>query len=69
MRYFFHYAGDGQFHEDEVGEEFGSVEAATARAEVLAAELGADDPYYRTLVLSVTDDQGNEIARVPVGSD
>ena len=46
MRYFFHYAGDGQFHEDEVGEEFGSVEAATARAEV----LGADDPYYRTLV-------------------
>jgi hypothetical protein len=68
LRYFFHYAGNGQFHEDEVGEQFASVEAATARARVLAAELRSDDDFYHSLVLSVIDENGNEVVRVPVGS-
>ena len=43
-------------------------ELLALRARVLAAELRSDDAFYHSLVLSVIDENGNEVARVPVGS-
>jgi hypothetical protein len=67
LRYYFLFVGEGIRHEDERGKHFASVQAAIAHARSIAAKLGANDPYYHSLSVSVVDESGNEVARVPVG--
>jgi hypothetical protein len=67
LRYFFHFVGDGTFHEDTTGEHFPTVGEAIAHARVIAAELMADDPNYDSMAVSVVDENANVVARVLVG--
>jgi len=41
-------------------------EVAMVQAAVIAAELARDGEWYNGHVVHVTDEQGNEIGRVPV---
>jgi hypothetical protein len=63
-RYFFH-VSDWDFYRDEVGRRFPSVEDAKAHAAVVADEL-AQDANGEGYSVIVVDEQGTEIARVPV---
>ena len=64
MRYFFHVACDDIRYEDDSGEDFPSVEIALAHADRIAAELRGDDPNCHAVILA--DENGNEVARVPI---
>jgi hypothetical protein len=64
-RFFFHFT-NGRTLRDEDGEDFPSLEAATAHAAKIAAEL-AKEPESRGFAVSVTDAQGNELAYVTIG--
>ena len=64
IRYYFHVSNGGQFL-DETGEEFSSREEAIARASVLAAEL-AQEGDWSGYAISVTDEDGAMVARLPV---
>ena len=63
-RYYFHVINGGQFL-DETGEEFSSREEAIARASVLAAEL-TKEGYWSGYAITVTDENGAMVARLPV---
>jgi hypothetical protein len=67
LRYFFHFLSEGTFHKDTTGDDFSSIDAAIAHVRVIAAELRVGDPDYQSLAISVTDENGNEVARVAVG--
>ena len=64
-RFFFHFT-NGRTLRDEDGEDSPSLEAATAHAAKIAAEL-AKEPESRGFAVSVTDAQGNELAYVTIG--
>ena len=64
IRYYFHVSDGGQFL-DETGEEFSSREEAIARASVLAAEL-TKEGYWSGYAITVTDENGAMVARLPV---
>lgn len=65
MRYFFH-VSDGGGINDDVGTVLSGPEVAVLQAGVIAAELARDGHRYNGFVVYVTDEQGNDIGRVPV---
>ena len=69
VRYFFHVMSDHTAYRDEVGRSFSNVEIAKAHATVIARELAIEAEDYVGYSVCVTDDQGNEVARVPIFRD
>jgi Domain of unknown function (DUF6894) len=67
LRYLFHVTGSVGMLKDEDGQSFSSLDEAKAHAIVVASELARDETYHGW-VLWVTDDQGNEVARLAIGS-
>ena len=51
---------------DEEGENYPNLETARAHAAKIASEL-AKETGYEGFALSVTDEQGNEVAYMPIG--
>ena len=68
-RYFFHVMSNHTAYKDEVGRSFSDVEIARAHAIVIARELAIEAEKYVGISVCVTDDQGNEVARVPIARD
>ena len=64
-RYYLHVV-NGIRYPDETGSVFSSVDDATAHAFVVARELAQDDSWDGSFIV-VTDDRGQEIARVRIG--
>jgi hypothetical protein len=64
-RFFFHVKNDSTFEEEE-GENYPNLETARAHAAKIASELAKERPM-RALRSSVTDEQGNEVAYMPIG--
>ena len=64
-RFFFHVL-DGSAFKDEDGEELPSAESAMAHAARIAKEL-AQAGEYGGFAVKVLDEQGNEVAYVPIG--
>jgi hypothetical protein len=62
-RFFFHVKNDSTFKEEE-GENYPNLETARAHAAKIASEL-AKETGYEGFALSVTDEQGNEVAYMP----
>ena len=54
------------FEEEEEGENYPNLETARAHAAKIASEL-AKETGYEGFALSVTDEQGNEVAYMPIG--
>jgi hypothetical protein len=69
VRYFFHVMSDHTAYKDEVGRSFSIVEIAIAHATVIAREIAIEGENYVGFSVCVTDDQGNEVARVPIARD
>ena len=69
MRYFFHVMSDGTAYKDAVGRSFSDVEIARAHATVIARELAIEAENYVGFSVCVTDDHGQEVARVPIDRD
>jgi hypothetical protein len=67
-RFFFHVKNDSTFfkEEEEEGENYPNLETARAHAAKIASELAKERPM-RALRSSVTDEQGNEVAYMPIG--
>ena len=63
-RFFFHAKNDSTFKEEEEGENYPNLETARAHAAKIASELAK---AMRALRSSVTDEQGNEVAYMPIG--
>jgi len=57
---------NGSTFKDEEGEDWPSLEAARAHAVMIASEL-LQEGNYEGYAVSVTDEQGNEVAYVPIG--
>ena len=66
MLYFFHVSGDGKTFEDETGTVLPDAGTARLHASVIAAELAQDGEEYRGFQVYAVDEDGNEIARMPV---
>jgi hypothetical protein len=66
MRYFFHVLDGPSTLKDETGTVLSGPEVARLQATVIAAELALDGDHYHGFVVCAIDEQGNEIARVPV---
>ena len=64
-RFYFHIE-NGKRYPDETGSVFSSPDDAVAHAFVIAKELALDQSWHGSTVL-VTDDQAQEIVRVPIG--
>jgi hypothetical protein len=64
-RYFF-CVSYSDTYEDEVGYRFSGNVDAKAHAELMAKELAEDDSNWKGYSVIVTDENGAEIARVPV---
>ena len=64
-RFFFH-VKNGSTFKDEEGENYPNLETARAHAAKIASEL-AKETGYEGFALSVTDEQGNEVAYMPIG--
>jgi hypothetical protein len=62
VRCFFHIVGDNERYDDEVGQHWPGIEAASARAAVVAGELAQDTGWSGFSIL-VIDEHGNEIVR------
>lgn len=60
---------DGTAYKDEVGRSFSNVEIAKAHATVIARELAIEAENYVGFSVCVTDDHGQEVARVPIARD
>jgi Domain of unknown function (DUF6894) len=65
VRYFFHVKGDSSAYADDDGRPFASPEGARLHAAVIAGELAAEEDWNGFSV-HVLDEQGTEIARVPI---
>ena len=65
MRFFFHVIGNGKSVRDDEGELLASAEEAQAHAAEIAYDLRHDD--FKGCQIHVTDETGQEIARVPMG--
>jgi hypothetical protein len=53
--------------EDDHGRTFATLEEAKAAASAFAAELARDSGQYRGFEIYVTDEDGNDVARLPIG--
>jgi hypothetical protein len=67
-RYFFHIVGSGSTFEDEDGAVFSGPEAARLQAAVIAVELAQNNADFQGSMVYVVDDNGREVARVPIVS-
>ena len=67
MRYFFHAANGDDLYADETGQECADAESAVAHAATIAGQLAEDDDMDGFWI-SVTDEDGKEIGKVPVAS-
>ena len=65
MRYFFHTVGPS--YEDDNGSRFAQEKDAVAHATVIASQLADDDGFAGYSIL-VVDEEGNEIARIPIAT-
>ena len=65
-RFSFHVKNDSTFFKEEEGENYPNLETARAHAAKIASEL-AKETSYAGFAVSVTDEQGNEVAYVPIG--
>ena len=65
-RYYFQVVGDGSTLEDDEGTVLSGPEAARLQAAVIAAELAQELVDYCGFLVCVMDEEGNELARVPV---
>jgi hypothetical protein len=69
-RFFFHVKNDSTFFKEEEEEvkweNYPNLETARAHAAKIASEL-AKETGYEGFALSVTDEQGNEVAYMPIG--
>ena len=65
-RYSFHVVGGDTTFRDENGVTFVASQDAVARATTIAAELAQDGDQYRGFSVIVTDEDGNEVSRVPI---
>jgi hypothetical protein len=66
LRYFFNISDGTSMLEDDQGESFATLDDAKAAAAVVAAELAADAGQYRGFEIHLTDEAGNDLARVPI---
>jgi hypothetical protein len=66
MRYFFHIIGVSSTFRDTRGQHFSTINEAKVHAAVVAGELGADGGAYRGFAVCLVNDQGVEMARLPV---
>jgi Domain of unknown function (DUF6894) len=64
-RFFFH-VKNGRTFKDEQGMDCSSLKVARAVAARIASDL-SKDRNYEAFAVVVTDERGNEIARVPIG--
>ena len=64
-RYYFHITGRFEVEDDE-DVEFPSVAAAVVEALRVASELASNRDNYQGCFLRVTDDKGDELARIPI---
>ena len=64
-QYYLHVTGRFEIEDDE-GQEFPDVTAAVVEALRMASELASDGGNYVGCFVCVTDDRGDELARVPV---
>jgi hypothetical protein len=62
---FFHFTNGRTLRDDE-GEDFPNLEAAKFHAANIAADL-ATEPDSQAFAVLVTDEQGHELAYVPIG--
>jgi hypothetical protein len=67
-RYFFHVFDNGNIFRDNDGQHFDTLNDAVAHATTIAAELGLNGDHYRGVVVSVTDEEGRELAQLAVPS-
>ena len=63
MRFFFHAIGNGHDHRDPDGEELTSSAEAIEHGKQVAHELRGS---FQGSAISVTDQSGNELARLPI---
>jgi hypothetical protein len=68
-RYYFHVRNGGFPLDDETGEVHRTIEAAQARALLLARELSHESETYRANSIVVIDEDGKTIASVPITPD
>jgi hypothetical protein len=66
-RYFFHLVGGDRTKEDKAGTVLAGPEAARLWAASVAAAL-IGEPLYRSFMVYVVDDDGNEVVRCPVAN-
>jgi hypothetical protein len=67
MQYFFHITDGSRLYTDDTGRTCASRVAAGTCAAQIARELAADGDTYARFVVSVADERGNELARIPIG--
>jgi hypothetical protein len=65
-RYFFHIVGHGSTFEDQNGAVLSGPEAALQQAADIAVELVQNDTELQGSMVYVVDDNGREVARVPI---
>ena len=65
-KYFFPIRGEKLSIDDEPGQRFSSLDDARSHAAVIAGELARDGNVYQDCVVSVLDETGREVARVPI---
>jgi stress response protein SCP2 len=68
-RYFFHVIGAESAFRDEAGQSFKVLSDAEAHAAVIAAELSRKGENYQGFAICVSDEEGRELARVPIAGD
>jgi hypothetical protein len=68
-RYYFHVRNGGFPLDDETGEVHRTIEAAEARARLLARELSHEPETYRGYSVVVIDEDGKTIASVQITPD
>jgi uncharacterized protein DUF6894 len=67
MQYFFHITDGSRLYQDGMGQACASRVAAGTCAAQIARELAADGNAYAGFFVSVADERGNELARIPIG--
>jgi hypothetical protein len=69
QHFFFHVIGADSAFRDEAGQSFLALPDAEAHAAVIAAELSRKGENYQGCAVCVFDEEGRELARVPIAGD
>ena len=67
-RFFFHVTKGNARIDDDDGDDCSSLEDAESLASRIASDLSTERDYDGFIVV-VVDEQGNEVARVPIGEE